>query len=128
MGDDVMKRLLLILCALTLLLSGCSFGRKPVDLSNDCYTMAINILDVTDDYLDGTITAVVAAGQIQDLCRTLSGIPNEEGSKNQLVTSYCEMLSYTLMLVADGDYINAKEILHTRNSLAELLGKAPRDN
>ena len=122
-----MKRLLLMVCALSLLLSGCSFRNQPVDLSSDCYRISIKILEVTDDYLDGDITPVIAAGQVQDLCRTLSGIPNEEGSKNQIVTNYCEMLSYTLMLVADGDHMNAKEILHTRNTLADLLGEDTRE-
>ncbi len=122
-----MKRLLLMLCVICLLLTGCSLGNQGVNLSADCYRISKEVLSVTDDYLDGKITAVIAAGQIQDLCRTLSGIPNEAGSKNQLVTNYCEVLSYTLMLVADGDHINEKEILQTRNILADLLGEGKRD-
>ena len=123
-----MKRLLWMICILSLLLTGCSMNNKAVDLSASCYQLSVEILSVTDDYLDGDITAVIAAGQVQDLCRTLSGVPNEEGSKNQLVINYCEMLSYTLMLVADGDHINEKEIITTRNTLAGLLGEKPRTN
>lgn len=122
-----MKRICIIFCLLCYLLTGCSFKREPTNLSSDCYKTAIEILEVTDDYLDGNITPVVAAGQIQDLCRTLSEIPNEEGTDNQAVQSYCEMLSYTLMLVADGDYINEKEIHHTRNYLATLLNESERE-
>ena len=123
-----MKRLFIILCMISLLLTGCSVGgNKAADLSKDCYKIAIEVLETTDDYLDGKITAVIAAGQIQDLCRTLSGVPNEEGTMNQQVTSYCEMLSYTLMLVADGDFINEKEIITTRNVLAQMLGEKARD-
>ncbi len=122
-----MKRLLLLICAISLLLSGCSFRKQSVNLSSDCHKIAKEILKTTDDYLDGHISPVIAAGQIQDLCRTLSGIPNEKGANNQLVTNYCEMLSYTLMLVADGDHINEKEILHTRNTLADLLGENHRE-
>ncbi len=122
-----MKRLILIFFALSLLLTGCSFQKQPVNLSSDCYIISIEILDVTDDYLDGQITPVIAAGQIQDLCRTLSGVPNETGTMNQMVTNYCEMLSYTLMLVANGDHINEKEILNTRNTLADLLGEDAKE-
>ena len=123
-----MKRLLWIFCILSLLLTGCSFGNKAVDLSASCYELSSEILHVTDDYLDGNITVVIAAGQVQDLCRTLSGVPNEDGTKNQLVINYCEMLGYTLMLVADGDHTNEKEIITTRNTLAGLLGEDPRTN
>ena len=121
-----MKRLLLLLCILSLLLTGCSVSRRPSNLSTNCYKNAMEVLDTVDDYLDGKITAVVAAGQVQDLCRTLSGVPNEDGTMNQQVTSYCEVLSYTLTLVADGDFINEKEIITTRNILADLLGEKLR--
>ena len=80
-----------MICILSLLLTGCSMKNKAVDLSAGCYQLSVEILSVTDDYLDGDITAVIAAGQVQDLYRTLSGIPNEEGSKNQLVINYCEI-------------------------------------
>lgn len=118
-----MKRLLLMICLLSLLLTGCNLRQTPSNLSNNCYAAAIKVLDVTDDYLDNKITAVVAAGQIQDICRNLSSLPDEAGTQDQDVKSYCEVLSYTIMLVADGDYINEKEIIHTRNYLAKLLGE-----
>jgi hypothetical protein len=86
----------------------------------------MEILETTDDYLDGKISPVIAAGQIQDLCRALSGVPDETGMQNQQVNNYCEMLSYTMTLVADGDYINQKEIVNTRNYLAKLLGEPDR--
>lgn len=122
-----MKRLFCILIAFSLLLAGCSVFSKPSNLSNKCYNIGMNVLSVTDDYLDNTISAVIAAGQIQDLCRTLSGVPDEAGTSDQQVKNYCEMLSYTITLVADGDHINEKEIVHTRNYLASLLGESARD-
>lgn len=118
-----MKRLICIFLFINLFLTGCSIFNRPANLSRNCYTISLNILGTTDDYLDGKITAVVAAGQIQDLCRTLSASPDEAGTLDQEVKSYCEMLSYTIMLVADGDHINEKEIINTRNTLASLLGE-----
>ncbi len=118
-----MKRFLFLFLILGFLMTGCSSLNKPSNLSSVSYKIGIKVLDTTDDYLDQKITAVVAAGQIQDLCRDLSAVPDETGSKDQEVKNYCEVLSYTLMLVADGDHINEKEIIHTRNTLATLLGK-----
>lgn len=126
-GGVSIKRFLCILILISLLLTGCSGLRKPANLSSTCYTIAMNVLSATDQYLDKQITAVIAAGQIQDLCRTLSSLPDEEGTRNQDVKNYCEMLSYTIMLVADGDHINEKEIIHTRNYLATLLGQDIRE-
>lgn len=122
-----MKRILCVICIIGFLLTGCSVFNRPSNLSINCYTIALNILSVTDDYLDKEISAVVAAGQIQDLCRTLSAVPDEAGTHDQEVKSYCEMLSYTVMLVADGDHINKKEIVNTRNILASLLGENARE-
>ena len=122
-----MKRFFCILLMGCLCLTGCSLGSRPANLSSTCYRLANNILQTTDDYLDQEITAVVAAGQIQDLCRTLSTHPDEAGTYDQEVKSYCEMLSYTIMLVADGDHINAKEIITTRNILASFLGIPERN-
>ena len=118
-----MKRLLSLLLILPCLLSGCFMNRRPVYLSKSCYEFGLEVLYATDDYLNGKTTAVVAAGKVQDVCRFLSNIPEEAGTQNQLVRNYCEMLGYALMLVADGDQYNEKEIINTRNYLAELLGE-----
>lgn len=118
-----MKRILSIILLICLFLTGCTQYTKPANLSSDAYQIGINVLSTTDDYLDQKISASVAAGQIQDLCRTLSEVPDEQGAHDQQVKNYCEMLSYTIMLVADGDHINKKEIITTRNSLATLLGR-----
>lgn len=122
-----MKRLLCIISIVCLFFTGCSFMNRPSNLSPNCYKLGLNVLSVTDDYLDKKISAVVAAGQIQDLCRTLSSLPDEAGTHDQNVKNYCEMLSYTIMLVADGDHINEKEIIHTRNYLATFLGEQERE-
>ena len=116
-----MKRLVCIGFLLIFLLTACSELEKPPNLSSPCYKIGINVLSATDDYLDKKISAAVAAAQIQDLCRSLSKLPDELGSQDQQVKNYCEMLSYTIMLVADGDFLNEKEIINTRNSLATLL-------
>lgn len=116
-----MKRLICIGFLLVFLLTGCSELAKPPNLSSPCYKIGINVLSVTDDYLDKKISPAIAAAQIQDQCRSLSKLPDELGPQDQQVKNYCEMLSYTIMLVADGDFLNEKEILNTRNTLATLL-------
>ncbi len=122
-----MKRLWIFICIFSMLLTGCSIGRNSVNLSPECYRIAKEILEITDDYLDGRITAVIAAGQIQGQCRTLGGVPHEEGTMNQQVTSYCEILSYNLALVAEGELMNERDIIATRNTLADLLGEKTRE-
>ncbi len=122
-----MKRLFPLFLILCLLLTGCDFMNRGADLSSNCKKIGLSILEVTDDYLDGNITPIVAAGQIQDLCRQLSTVPDETGSKNQMVKNYCEVLGYTLTRVANGDKYNAKEIITTRNNLAALLGESTRE-
>lgn len=122
-----MKRLLCIIILFSLLLTGCSSWDKPSNLSLNCYKLGLNILAATDDYLDNKITAVVAAGQVQDLCRTLGSYPDQPNTIDHEVKKYCEMLSYTLTQVAGGDYLNAREIINTRNYLADFLGKSKRD-
>ena len=121
-----MKRLLFLFCLLSLLLTGCSLKKKPVTLSPDCHISATEILKITDDYLDGDITAVIAAGQIRDLCFTLNGIYNEPGSMNPVVTNYCEILSYNLTQITEGEQTDNTELLNTRNILADLLGQNKR--
>lgn len=118
-----MKRFVCLLLILGFLLTGCSSMKKPSNISSTSYNIGIKVLEATDDYLDQKISAVVAAGQIQDLCRELSSVRDEQGPHDQQVKNYCEVLSYTLMLVADGDHINSKEIITTRNTLATLLGE-----
>ena len=118
-----MKRILCLICVLSLFLTGCSFSDKSSKLSTKCYDLGLNVLSVTDGYLNNKISAVVAAGQIQDLCRTLSALPDEAGTDDQNVKNYCEILGYTMMLIADGDHINEEGIIHTRNYLASLLGE-----
>ena len=118
-----MKRVFCLCFLLIFLLTGCSKITKPSNLSNSCYRIGINVLAATDDYLDQKISPSVAAAQIQDLCRSLSELPDELGPLDQQVKNYCEMLSYTIMLVADGDFMNEKEIINTRNTLATLLGQ-----
>ena len=122
-----MKRICCMLIVLALLLSGCFLKNKPATVSGDCYQIGMSVLETTDDYLDGDITAIVAAGQIQNRCREFGGVQGDLTTDNQAVENYCEILSYTLTLVADGDHINAGEIINTRNDLAALLGEDYRE-
>ncbi len=124
-----MKRLLClisVICILSLLLSGCSFFYRPSNISKNCYDVGMNVLNITDEYLDGKIYAVVAAGQIQDFCRILSALPEQAGVEDQNVKNYCDILSYTFVLISEGDGEYHMDVISTRNYLADILGEPIR--
>lgn len=106
-----------------ILLSGCSSLRRPVTLSPTSYDTAMNILSVTDQYLDGKITAVYAAGQIQNLCNILETLPETAGTQEFAVKNYSELLAHMFMQLAEGDPVEFSDIIQTRNYLATLLGE-----
>ncbi len=124
-----MKRIIYLISVvyiLSFLLSGCSFFHRPSNVSNNCYDLGMNVIKITDEYLDKKITAVVAAGQIQDLCRILSALPEQEGVDDQIVKNYCEILSYTFMRISEGDGELYMDVLSIRNYLADTLGEVSR--
>ena len=122
-----MKRFLILLCLLSLLLSGCSLRNRGVSLSPACRVSAMEVLSVTDQYLDNKLSAVLAAGRINDLCLSLSITPPEPGASNQLVVSACDTINHTIMLIVEGYQIDHTELLTARNSLAYLLGQKTRN-
>ena len=124
---DHMKRktinFILLLICFSILFSGCSSLRRPVTLSPTSYDAAMNILDITDQYLDGKITAVYAAGQTQNLCSILETLPETAGTQESSVKNYSELIAHMLMQLAEGDSVEISELIQTRNYLATLLGE-----
>ena len=117
-------RLLALLCSMAFLMTGCSILSRPTNLSSICYTAGMSVLETTDAYIEGKITAVDASGKIQDQCRILDSLPEQYGSQDQAVKNYCSILSYTFMLVSEGETNHDNDILSTRNYLADLLGES----
>lgn len=122
------KRKYIILLAFIVLLffSLQFFARRASNLTPKCYDAANNILQITDRYLDHTISAMDAAGQIRDLCHTLSSLPEEAGTDDHIVKNYCDILSFHFSLLSEGDDSVEQEILPARNYLASFLGQASR--
>lgn len=118
-----MKRILCLLCILTCLLTACAAGVKPAGMSQDCYDLGRKALDAVDAFLDGNVSAVAAAGQVQDFCQRLSALPTDQADGVQSVVSSCEQIGYMLVRAANGDKYAAKEVETARNNLARTLGE-----
>ena len=125
-----MKRILClisILCMISLATSGCSLFLRPTNISKTCYSVGINVLEITDKYIDGKITAVDAAGQIQDQCTILDALPEQKGTEDQNVKNYCNILSHTFMLLSEDNHQEEENLIPNRNFLATLLGKPMKE-
>ena len=121
-----MKRIICILCILTCLLTACVGRGKPAGMSQECFDLGCKAMDAADAFIDGKISAVVAAGQVQDCCQRLSELPTDQADGVQSVVSVCEQIAYMLVRAANGDKYAAKEITAARNSLARTLGQSTR--
>ncbi len=121
-----MKRTICILCLLTCLLTACTGRSKPAGMSEKCFDLGCKAMDATDAFIDGDISAVVAAGQVQDYCQRLSALPTDQADGVQSVVNACEQIGYMLVRAANGDKYAATEILTARNDLARTLGQSTR--
>ena len=121
-----MKRIICLLCILTCLFTSCAVDGKPAGMSQDCYDLGCKALDATDAFLDGDITAVAAAGQVQDYCQRLSELPTDQADGVQSVVNSCEQIAYMLLRAANGDKYAAQEVETARNTLAQTLGQSER--
>lgn len=121
-----MKRIICIICLLTCLLTACTGRSKPADMSQECFDLGCKAMDAADDFIDGEMSAIVAAGVVQEQCQKLGELPTDQADGVQAVLRCCEQMSYMLVRAANGDHYAASELITARNDLARAIGQSTR--
>lgn len=124
----------IILCAV-FLLTLCSCGGKPEDMSDAMYQIGLNALAVADQYIAGEITGDSAADRLDEFYEQATAqIEHDEeivGSdvlvgteywRDSLVSSDIMILGYRVSNARYGSG-SMSEVQEARDSLAETLGE-----
>lgn len=102
------------------------FNTKPNDLSDSHYKAACKVLEITDDYLDYTITADECYDKIETIQSTLNGY-NSNVTEDVIVESQIFNLKINISSAnRKSSDTTFNDIVESRNELAKYIGKKER--
>lgn len=124
-----------LLSTITLIL-GCSSG-KPDDMSEQHYKYAIQVIEITDAYLDYELTADEAYDKLSELINRENELPDSKlgdpnYSREHTVEFYTRSLHYDIMSADHKNIMNMSSvetygsIVESRNKIAESIGMKKR--
>lgn len=97
----------------------CLAGCRISGISESTYNNAVKILDITDQYLDLTITQKEAYEKTQTLVKRFE---KSDEANDSLIQAQCRSLSITIGISDISDQDVYQEILSSRNETAQKLG------
>lgn len=109
-----------VMLCLCIGMTGCG-SSKPKDMSSDNYDIGVKILNATDQYLDGDLTADEAKSKIDTLRDRIDDSTEDHG--DVMLRINAESLSTTLVKAKSGIGADSKTVENKRDEIAELLNK-----
>lgn len=124
---------LIIICCI-LIFAGCgsNVGTKPDNVSSIHYTAGTKAIEIIDDFLDMNITSEEAQTKLKEVEGRLPGDSKGDNLYIELDISILQSelarLGYSTDFDKDSISKDTKDIVKTRNDLAELVNEESREN
>lgn len=130
-----MKRIISAVLLAVVLLSLCSCGGKPKNVSDAMYQIGENALSVADDYINGSITGENVAERMHEFMKQADAqykkeckdfgqdtLVGTEYSNDYFINSSISILYFKVSNAKSGNAVMS-DVKEARNSLAKHIGK-----
>lgn len=117
-----------IIMLFVIMISGCGTKSKeaPTGVNQKTFDLGEEVLDITDQYLDGKIEISKAAEQVSEYVDKFEDISTDDSAEsmnNELISITVEAISYDLGQVLDTNSNDNSDVELDRDVLAQYLGE-----